>query len=778
DTVLVVDVTLQSPAPAAPISSLKVMVGVGPSRGVHEFGGTRPIEFPSSFSLQLPAKIAGPLRLEVVARGSAGQELASRIIERIDIAPGSRRDVAVELACLMDCVGDGGVVDAARSDAPAMDAVAPPDPPSCGNGRLDDGEMCDPGIWSWRPGACPPADCDDKIACTQDIPVGTGCQLACEHREIFTAVPGDRCCPVGETSATDSDCSSTCGNGVREANETCDTAAPAGSLDACPTSDACDDQNPCTSDQLISADTCAAVCARHVITAAVSDDACCPAGATAAVDNDCPAVCGNWHRDPGERCDVAQPGAGPVSCPTSCPPRGNEACMMNILVGVGCGVQCMTSPITLAIPGDRCCPPEATRSTDPDCPAYCGNDVLEPGEACDSKIAQGRPGACPLSCAPATGMCLVSRLEGRVDDCSARCITEAVKVCSLTSDGCCPSGCTPGQDVDCTAACGNRIVNSGEVCDTAIPPGMPGACPASCADGDVCTSDRLIAGGTCHARCVFLPITNFSTGDGCCPSGGHNLLDSDCPASCGNGIVESPQETCDRALPASIKGGCMSTCPALPAGCTRYALQGAPETCSSRCVLETVSAGVNGDGCCPSGCTRASDSDCPSVCGNNVIEEGETCDIGLSAGTVGSCPALCNDGNTCTTDITIGRRIDCTRQCRFENIKICRSGDRCCPPGCTAELDADCGPAVCGNKILEVGESCDPPGTCPARCADDGDACTSELLVGDAKTCNARCQSTPIRACSGATADGCCPTGCVTATDVDCNAPPPQPPLH
>ncbi|HEY0715588.1 MAG TPA: hypothetical protein VGF45_23100, partial [Polyangia bacterium] len=341
DTVLVVDVTLQSPAPATPIQSLKVIVGVGPSRGVHEFGGSQPIEFPSSFSLQLPAKISGPLRLEVIARSANGVDLASRIIERVDVAPGGRRDVKLELACLIGCVGaaDGGVSDAGRADAPSMDMAPMPDP-SCGNGRLDENEICDPGIWSWRPGACPPADCDDKVTCTEDIPVGSGCQLTCEHREIVAAAVGDRCCPVGETAATDSDCSATCGDGVRNPGETCDIAAPAGSPDACPTSDACDDHNPCTDDRLVSADTCSAICVHHAITAANSNDACCPAGATAAIDNDCPAVCGNWHRDPGERCDVAQPGTGSAGCPTTCAPRGNDACLMNILVGAGCGVQC------------------------------------------------------------------------------------------------------------------------------------------------------------------------------------------------------------------------------------------------------------------------------------------------------------------------------------------------------------------------------------------------------------------------------------------------------
>ena len=193
-------------------------------------------------------------------------------------------------------------------------------------------------------------------------------------------------------------------------------------------------------------------------------------------------------------------------------------------------------------------------------------------------------------------------------------------------------------------------------------------------------------------------------------------------------------------------------------------------------MLETVAACTNDDGCCPAGCTRLSDSDCPAVCGNGVIEEGEACDVGLSAGKIGSCPALCDDGNVCTSDVRLGRRIDCTRSCRFDPITACRDGDQCCPAGCTREFDSDCAP-TCGNRMVEAEESCDPPGTCPTRCADDGDPCTSEVLTGDAKACKARCTSVPIETCSGTQTDLCCPTGCGAKTDVDCTLPATQPPL-
>jgi hypothetical protein len=67
-----------------------------------------------------------------------------------------------------------------------------------------------------------------------------------------------------------------------------------------------------------------------------------------------------------------------------------------------------------------------------------------------------------------------------------------------------------------------------------------------------------------------------------------------------------------------------------------------------------------------------------------------------------------------------------------------------------------------------AGETCDPAASCPATCPDDGDRCTIEQLTGDAAHCDAVCQHVPVTACSGRTADLCCPTGCTPATDVDC----------
>jgi hypothetical protein len=203
--------------------------------------------------------------------------------------------------------------------------------------------------------------------------------------------------------------------------------------------------------------------------------------------------------------------------------------------------------------------------------------------------------------------------------------------------------------------------------------------------------------------------------------------------------------------------------------------RGSADSCTFRCEIEIIKSCQPGDGCCASGCNRGNDDDCPAVCGNGVLETGESCDWAIPASNAGACRFLCDDGDACTTDLTLGRTSDCTRTCRHWPVLACRPGDGCCPPGCTAGTDPDCRPAECGNRSVEAGETCDPPRSCPVDCLDDGDPCTAARLLGDARTCTARCAHMPITSCLGTSSDRCCPMGCVSATDVDCGVPPPRP---
>ena len=88
---------------------------------------------------------------------------------------------------------------------------------SCGNGKVDPGETCDP------VGLCP-TSCNDDVACTTDTLMGAAvtCDAKCSHSPVAACVASDGCCPSGCTPANDNDCG-VCGNGTCESVETCAT---------------------------------------------------------------------------------------------------------------------------------------------------------------------------------------------------------------------------------------------------------------------------------------------------------------------------------------------------------------------------------------------------------------------------------------------------------------------------------------------------------------------------------------------------------------------------
>jgi cysteine-rich repeat protein len=430
----------------------------------------------------------------------------------------------------------------------------------------------------------------------------------------------------------DATCHLTCGNGVLDADvgELCDTKIASGP-GACPTS--CNDNQACT-DDVLSGTGCLAECVHSAITAKVNGDGCCPAGADASTDDDCSSICGNGIVEPGEACDKGIV-AGAGACPTAC--DDGMACTSNVLSNPNtCQAVCTFPPITTPMNGDSCCPAGANATNDNDCAPMCGNGVLEPTETCDTGIASG-PGACPTACDD--GLVCTRNVLSNAGTCLAMCTFPPITT-PANGDGCCPAGANATNDSDCLAVCGNGIVEPSETCDTAIASG-PGACPTSCNDNNVCTSNVLGNPGTCQAVCVFPPITTPTNGDGCCPAGANANNDNDCLPVCGNGVVEPPTETCDTAI-TSGPSACPTSCNDNNA-CTTNVLNNAG-TCRATCTFPPITTPTNGDGCCPAGANANNDNDCLPVCGNGVVETGEQCDDGNTNNT-----DACS--NTCTTNI-------------------------------------------------------------------------------------------------------------------------------
>lgn len=394
--------------------------------------------------------------------------------------------------------------------------------------------------------------------------------------------------------------------------------------------------------------------------------------------------------------------------------------------------------------------------------AVCGNGKVDPGERCDTLIATGQAGACPAVCDDAND-CTTDALK-EAGTCQAVCEQVVVTACQH-GDGCCPTGCNATTDDDCSPDCGNGKLDALEKCDTTIPAGTAGACPTSCDDGNACTKDQLLNGGTCAAECLSSPITQCVGGDGCCPAGCFKHNDSDCSQTCGSGTVDTG-ETCDTAIAAGQPGACPSACDDANA-CTQDTLQNGG-TCTAACQFSPISNCKDNDGCCPTGCFNSNDNDCSETCDDGIVQAAkETCDTKIAAGQPGACPTTCSDGQVCTLD-ALQNGGTCAAACTFTTISQCKHADGCCPAGCFKNQDSDCADN-CGNGQVDAGEKCDTAipsgaGACPTACPDDGDACTTEQLVGT--KCAAECTKTTITQC--ASGDGCCPTGCNNLNDLDC----------
>ncbi len=163
----------------------------------------------------------------------------------------------------------------------------------CGNGQLDPGEKCDKALPPWKTGACPKTakDCDDKLACTDDAPTGSECNVTCAHTQVTKAKSGDGCCPPGATSLTDKDCPVQCGNGALEAGETCDPGIKSGP-GKCKTAADCADSDPCTADTLAGT-ACNLTCKNAALAPdPKAKDGCCPKGMSLDRDADCLPKCG------------------------------------------------------------------------------------------------------------------------------------------------------------------------------------------------------------------------------------------------------------------------------------------------------------------------------------------------------------------------------------------------------------------------------------------------------------------------------------------------------
>lgn len=248
---------------------------------------------------------------------------------------------------------------------------------------------------------------------------------------------------------------------------------------------------------------------------------------------------------------------------------------------------------------------------------------------------------------------------------------------------------------------------AGEICDG-------DDCPRSCPAADGCSTSKLTgSAANCDAECVMTEITVTSPGDGCCPAGANPSTDRDCPANCGDGILDSNEKCEDGNAEMPCPASCDDDDP-----CTKDVLLGSAAQCTATCTNTMIVRAIDGDMCCPTAANAETDSDCPTRCGDGAVTGNETCD---SKSQSQRCPASCDDGDACTTDKLNGSAAQCTAECSNAPVVGARNGDGCCPSGVTATSDGDC-PSECGDGAVTGTEECDPEAkdwsewTCSPEC--------------------------------------------------------------
>ncbi|HWO24075.1 MAG TPA: DUF4215 domain-containing protein [Kofleriaceae bacterium] len=363
----------------------------------------------------------------------------------------------------------------------------------CGNGIRSGTEECDDGNRTSGDG------CDNNCRATA---CGNGVRTASEGCDDGNQASGDGC---------DANCTVTaCGNGVRTAGEACDDGnlTSDDGCDANCTATACGNGvrtagEGCDDGNLTSGDGCDAnctvtACGNGVRTGSEACDDGNQASGDGCDSNCTVTACGNGVRTGAEACDDGNPTSGD-GCDANCTVTacgngirtGSEACDDgNLTNGDGCDNNCTATGCGNGVvtTGEIC--DDGNVASGDGCDANCtytrcGNGVITAGEECDDGNGNNTDGC--------TNACIIQVCGDNEVDAPETCDDG-----NVTSGDGCDANCSP-------TGCGNGVITAGEACD----------------DGN------LIAWDGCSPACATEPLELEPNEDGSISTGGSGITGND-----------------------------------------------------------------------------------------------------------------------------------------------------------------------------------------------------------------------------------------------------------
>jgi cysteine-rich repeat protein len=717
--------------------------------------------------------------------------------------------------------GASGVLCPKGTHCAAAQGICIPDQQTCGDSRMDMGEVCDDGNNLDGDGcsldcrsdeSCGNGKVDKPIASNakdpknedceppsrMDVTSGFFCKATCKFAFCGNGVTDgdiDEICDDGNTVGGDgcaANCKSTekCGNGILDQPIKDGNGLP--DLDN-PQNEVCDDGN--TND----GDDCSGDCRS-------TED------------------CGNAKVDPGEECDDGLANNG-----------NDKDCRADCVINrCGDGHPNLSGPIhpeacdagrPFNDGGTNVPAPERSRLATPREAADCNIDCTIPSCG-DSKVNRSflPDGLRGEQCDNGTGV------NANSADCTANC---QVNVCGddlkntagpLHTEGC-DDGNRDDTD-DCTNACigrgcGDSIVNpANEECDLGPANAETGACRLGCllprcGDGQIQTGveqcDNGAGNGTIGNNCSSTCRTR-TCGNGIidpgeqCDRGSANADNADCRSDCvinrcGDGhlkTVSTHPEACEGFAPAVPPGsinatpveteGCNINCtiPAcgdrilnrhfrpqrangpgqspFPEQCDDGDPRASGDGCSADCLHERCGNGIKDvneqcDGTDGVTPPQVCSATCfIQACGNGITDPGEECDNGSSAN---------GNDKDCRADCVINRCGDGHRKTTGTNVEECDGGPvagtgvRTAVLTNTASCNSNCKNPSCGDSFVNPLFLVPPLGTLAEQCDPPGPGCSTVCRL---QRCGNGVQD-PNEQCDDGNAfnDDACTTQCTNA---------------